>query len=194
MANCESDYHISHIDFSEILYIAHGHWTPAFESRKDSLDPKFCFSVVSKDKILDIQAQSQQIAQFWVTGLRRLIGQTDDIALKLSKKGLNDAFIAEKLNEERKRLRKEHMKKTKGLKLLEQDLFVQTLTAVFRNLEQQQIYDIDQSIRDKFEAKSFYELALRENIPWKQWNIWIKTIITSYLKENDRMIVSKLQN
>eukprot|EP01084_Bolivina_argentea_P263355 445719_1 len=55
-----------HINFSEILYIAWGHWTPVFEARKDQLDPKLCFSVVGKQQILDVQAQSKEMAELWV--------------------------------------------------------------------------------------------------------------------------------
>merc|ERR1712003_146028 len=52
-----------HIDFSEILYVAWGHWTPVFEARKDSLDKDLCFSVVGKQQILDVQAQSKDMAE-----------------------------------------------------------------------------------------------------------------------------------
>merc|ERR1712228_81438 len=63
-----------HIDFSEILYIAWGHWTPVFEARKDQLKKELCFSVVGKQQILDVQAQSKEMAELWVKGLRKLIG------------------------------------------------------------------------------------------------------------------------
>ena len=67
----------SYIDFSEIEYIAWGHWTPVFQARKDSLREQLCFSVVGIKQILDLQAQSREMAELWVKGLRKLTGQSD---------------------------------------------------------------------------------------------------------------------
>merc|ERR1719454_2170267 len=80
-----------------------------------------------------------------------------------------------------------HKKRTKSLMLLQQDLFVMTTTTVFRNLEEERIWDIDQSVRERFNAKSLYELALREDIPWRQWNHWVREKIVTYLRENNRI-------
>ncbi len=62
-----------------------------------------------------------------------------------------------------------------------------TTTTVFRNLEEERIWDIDQSVRERFNAKSLYELALREDIPWRQWNHWVREKIVTYLRENNRI-------
>merc|ERR1712228_1074720 len=82
-----------HIDFTEILYVAWGHWTPVFEARKDSLDKKLCFSVVGKQQILDVQAQSKEMAELWVKGLRKLIGHSDEKSDKLAKQGLESGNL-----------------------------------------------------------------------------------------------------
>merc|ERR1712087_888360 len=166
-----------HIDFNEILYIAWGHWTPVFEARKDQLKEKLCFSVVGKQQILDVQAQSPEMAELWVKGLRKLIGHSDEKSDKLAKQALESGNLpghrtADKSDS--KRQEKEHKKRTKSLMLLQQDLFVMTTTTVFRNLEEERIWDIDQSVRERFNAKSLYELALREDIPWRQWNHWVR--------------------
>jgi len=78
-----------HIDFSDILYISWGHWTPVFEARKDQLKEDMCFSVVGKQQILDVQAQSKEMAELWVKGLRKLIGQSDEEADHRARKWLN---------------------------------------------------------------------------------------------------------
>ena len=52
--------------------------------------------------------------------------------------------------------------------LLQQDLFVMTTTTVFRNLEEERVWEIDQSVRDRFNAKVLYEEALKQDIPWRQ--------------------------
>merc|ERR1711902_256679 len=82
-----------HIDFSEILYIAWGHKTPVFEARKDQLKKELCFSVVGKQQILDVQAQSKEMAELWVKGLRKMIGHSDDKSDKLAKQGLESGNL-----------------------------------------------------------------------------------------------------
>merc|ERR1712228_1162217 len=130
-----------HIDFNEILYIAWGHWTPVFEARKDSLDKKLCFSVVGKQQILDVQAQSKEMAELWVKGLRKLIGHSDEESDRKAEEGLKSGNLPGHRSghgmgvSENKRQEKEHKKRTKSLMLLQQDLFVMTTTTVFRNLE-----------------------------------------------------------
>jgi hypothetical protein len=123
-----------HIDFSDILYIAHGHWTPVFQARKDSLDELLCFSVVAKQRILDVQAQTKQMTILWVKGLRKLIGQNDEQALKLCKQHLQTQFrnLDLDLDEERERER-------------------------IWDIDQTQT----ETVRDRFNAKMLYEQALR---------------------------------
>eukprot|EP01084_Bolivina_argentea_P270471 459916_1 len=82
--------------------------------------------------------------------------------------------------------KKGNKKRKKSLIFLNGDLFVMTVTTVFRNLEEERIWDIDQSIRDLFNPKRLYEDSLRKDIPWRQWNVWIRETIVTYLRENGR--------
>merc|ERR1719361_2091871 len=125
-----------HIDFTEILYVAWGHWTPVFEARKDSLDKKLCFSVVGKQQILDVQAQSKEMAELWVKGLRKLIGHSDEKSDKLAKQGLESGNLPGSTKNrgttsDAQREKQAHNQRTKSLMLLQQDLFVMTTTTVF---------------------------------------------------------------
>jgi len=181
-----------HIDFDDVVYIAWGHWTPVFQARKDQLDPELCFSVVSKSQILDVQANSKEMV--WVKGLRKLIGQTDEQANNLSKEGLeNETFggPTQPKKEKDKVNNKEQKKRARSLMLLQQDLFVMTTTTVFRNLEEERIWDIDQSVRDQFNAKVLYEEALKQDIPWRQWSQWVRERVVTYLKENNRVTIQQ---
>jgi len=182
-----------HIDFEDVVYIAWGHWTPVFQARKDQIDANLCFSVVGKTQILDVQAQSKEMAELWVKGLRKLIGQTDEQALLLSKQGLEHETFggAAQPKKEEKATNKEQKKRARSLMLLQQDLFVMTTTTVFRNLEEERIWDIDQSVRDRFNAKLLYEEALKEDVPWRQWNQWIRERVVVYLKENNRVTMQQ---
>jgi len=91
----------------------------------------------------------------------------------------------------KKATNKEQKKRARSLMLLQQDLFVMTTTTVFRNLEEERIWDIDQSVRDRFNAKLLYEEALKEDVPWRQWNQWIRERVVVYLKENNRVTMQQ---
>ena len=110
-----------------------------FEARKDSLDKKLCFSVVGKQQILDVQAQSKEMAELWVKGLRKLIGHSDEKSDKLAKQGLESGNLPGSTKNrgsasDAQREKQAHNQRTKSLMLLQQDLFVMTTTTVFRNL------------------------------------------------------------
>merc|ERR1712129_671463 len=155
--------------------------TPVFEARKDSLDAKLCFSVVGKNQILDIQAQSKEMAELWVKGLRKLIGHSDEKSDKLAKQGLESGNLPGSNKnrgggggggDDSQREKQAHNQRTKSLMLLEEE----------------RIWDIDQSVKERFNPKSLYELTLREDIPWRQWNQWIREKIVTYLRENGKML------
>merc|ERR1719204_2884588 len=79
-----------------------------------------------------------------------------------------------------------HNRRTKSLMLLQQDLFVMTCTTVFRNLEEEGLFDHTadfQRIRDRFNAKQLYEKALHDDIPWRQWSHWVRQKIIEHLKQ-----------
>ena len=176
-----------HIDFNDILYIAWGHWTPVFQARKDQLPAEQCFSVIGKMQILDIQATSKQMAELWVKGLRMLIGQTDDEAEALSKKHLEDEDLPGMGKYSGNDKHKSSKPTTKSIMLLSQDLFIMTATTVFRNLEEERIWDIDESVKERFNAKALYQIAVKEEIPWREWNQFIRNKIVTYLRENNRI-------
>merc|ERR1712087_981759 len=139
------------------------------------------------------------MAELWVKGLRKLCGQTDEKSDKLAKQAFESGNLPGHRSghgmgvSESKRAEREHKKRTKSLMLLQQDLFVMTTTTVFRNLEEERIWDIDQSVRERFNAKSLYELALREDIPWRQWNHWVREKIVTYLRDNNRLAPTQNQ-
>merc|ERR1719461_1616921 len=80
-----------HINFDAIRTVTWGHWTPCFLERKEQLDPNVCFSVISNEQVLDLQAPDRSVAELWVLGLRGLLGinpvQADDIAQSMKEKG-----------------------------------------------------------------------------------------------------------
>eukprot|EP00483_Globobulimina_turgida_P000481 UN00481 len=56
---------------------------------------------------------------------------------------------------------------------------------VFRHLEEERIWNIDEGIRERFEPRKMYPIALKKDIPWRQWQDWIREQVTKYLRENN---------
>eukprot|EP01084_Bolivina_argentea_P197209 337991_1 len=81
------------VEFENILYIAHGHWTSVFHSKDVNVpNDKLCFSVVTKDKTLDLSGENIETVELWVMGLRQLIGQSNAQADYLARQGLETAM------------------------------------------------------------------------------------------------------
>jgi len=76
--------------------------------------------------------------------------------------------------------------------LLQQDLFIMTVTSVFRTLEEEGCWIIDQQVKDKFNAKAYYIEALRHDIPWRKWSAWLHEKITAYLREHNKIKFNKI--
>jgi len=76
--------------------------------------------------------------------------------------------------------------KTKQLRVvkLQQDLFVMTVEAVYKQLEEEKIWQISAKVRDKFNAASMYEAVLKRDIAWRNWQWFVRESITNYLREN----------
>jgi len=175
-----------HINFEDICTITWGHWTPVFTARKETLDHNLCFSVIGREQILDLQAPERDVAELWVLGLRNLKGldnaESDRIAQEMKSNGTMPGLRKKKREERHTRKASRREKRTKSLMMLQQDLFVMTCTTVFRNIEEEGQYSITQSVRDKFDAKQMYAEALQQDIPWRQWNTWVRQKIMDYLK------------
>lgn len=88
--------HSNTINFSDITVIAWGHWTPVFDAKKDGLNHKLCLSIVGKKKTLDIHGQSKEVVELWVKGLRKLLGQSDEEAQRLSRELLEGIHNSKK--------------------------------------------------------------------------------------------------
>lgn len=175
-----------HINFEDICTITWGHWTPVFTARKETLDHNLCFSVIGREQILDLQAPERDVAELWVLGLRNLKGldnhESDRIAQEMKTNGTMPGLRKKKGKERQNRKASRREKRTKSLMMLQQDLFVMTCTTVFRNIEEEGQYSITQSVREKFDAKQMYAEALQQDIPWRQWNTWVRQKIMDYLK------------
>eukprot|EP01084_Bolivina_argentea_P079437 144100_1 len=191
-----------HIYFHDILYIARGHQTPYFQARKHELDPKLCFSVVGivgsgsrkRIKTLDIQANNEGMVKLWVKGLRFMIGHSDEKSDELAKQYWESGDLpgyykiwSINIDNRKQTVKLETIEKTKAMIHVQQNLFAATVTAVIKKLEEEKEYEIDQAVKERVQierVRSLYELALRNDIPWRQWEKWVRLQIETYLREH----------
>merc|ERR1711964_244411 len=65
---------------------------------------------------------------------------------------------------------------------LQKDLFIMTTSTVFRNLDEEGKYEITPEIRKVFEAGAMLIEAKCKDIPWREWNAWLRNKVLEYLK------------
>eukprot|EP01083_Nonionella_stella_P279366 950364_1 len=175
------------IKMKDIWYISWGHYTPIFLARKKQLEPMKCFSIVghSEKQVLDLEAYTKRDAKIWVKGLRQLIKQTDKKADEWAEMNMQRLVqYAQKQDEAKKQLKQKQLRVVK----LQQDLFVMTVEAVYKELEEQKIWKIDETVRQQFDAESMYETVLKQDVAWRKWQWFVREQITNYLRENNMVI------
>lgn len=179
------------IDWKAVKLIAHGHHTPTFTNRAQDLDPKCCLSVVSQHTILDIENESHETVKRWVKGLRLLLNQSDAEAQRLENELRKNPPITKKQGKSKRRkqksekkvgVAKQEKKRTESLILLQKDLFIMTTTTVFRNLEEE-YYPVTQELKQQFNPNEMYDEVLKKDIPWRQWQNWIRSTIIANMSE-----------
>jgi len=172
--------------------IAHGHFTPTFTQRKEQLPERTCLSVVSRHTILDIQNDDPNIVEYWVKGLRALLGQSDEDARKLQQELVNNPPDPRKKKTRRRggegrsktveKGKPKEKQRTESLILLQKDLFIMTTTTVFRSLEEQ-YYPVTQELKEQFNPNVMYQKALDDDVPWRDWQTWIQSEVIKMMKE-----------
>ena len=63
-----------------------------------------------------------------------------------------------------KSVNKEQTRRERARQLLQLDSFTMKMTAVFQKFEDEAIWIIDQSVRDKFNARSLHKRAVKEEV------------------------------
>eukprot|EP00483_Globobulimina_turgida_P003424 UN03430 len=102
----------------------------------------------------------------------------------MAAKNLKNLLHASK-DAKRQRESERNSKKVSDIMKLQQDLFIMSTHTVFRHLEEERIWNIDEEIRRRFEPRKMYPIALKADIAWRQWQHWIREQVTKYLRENN---------
>merc|ERR1712154_156546 len=107
----------------------------------------------------------------------KLINVTDKKCDELADMNLQRLMqYAQKQEKAKQQLKNKQLRVVK----LQQDLFVMTVEAVYKELEEQKIWKINQSVRDQFDATSMYQNVLKQDIAWRKWQWFVREQITNY--------------
>merc|ERR1712013_661069 len=168
------------IKFADILYIAAGFWTPTFAQpqRKEKLKESHCFSVVSNNGVnLNLEAHTEHTALLWIRGLRKLKKHSDEYSDRSARDNYKNLMSS-------KETRPTTKKDVMPIVRLQQDLFVMSLHTVMRHLEEERIWVLSPEVHQKFTPQNLYPTVLKQDIPWRQWQAWIREQVTAYCREN----------
>eukprot|EP01084_Bolivina_argentea_P263766 446570_1 len=165
---------VGYIEISNILFIAYGHWTKLFKeySEKNVVDKELCFSIISKPKYgtFDVIADDKEIAKKWMKKLRDILGHSNDFSLKLSQKYIENNFF--------------HNYCSQPLHIDKCDDFTVAVLNVYKQLINAKKWNIDYMVKFNINTEYLSGLLQQENIKWIEWNQWIKSKITNYLRSN----------
>merc|ERR1712154_289807 len=65
-------------------------------------------------------------------------------------------------------------KKVTEIMKLQQDLFVMTYHTVFRRLDEERVWNVDEESKEMFSPQIMYPIALEQDIPWRHWQEWLR--------------------
>eukprot|EP01083_Nonionella_stella_P026838 73898_1 len=167
---------VGSIEISNILFIAHGHWTKLFQeySAKNEVDKESCFSIVQHPKYgaHDVIADDKETAKHWIDGLRQILGHSDVFSLKLSQRYLESNFF--------------YNYHYSPFHIGKFDDFTIAVVNVYKQLIKTKKWNIDYRIKFCLNTEYLADLLQQENVKWTHWNQWIKSKITHYLRSNGK--------
>jgi len=47
------------------------------------------------------------------------------------------------------------------------------------------VWVIGPEVREKFTFEEYYPIALKQDIPWRQWQAWMRELVTTHCREHN---------
>eukprot|EP01083_Nonionella_stella_P145898 458181_1 len=146
----------------DISCVSSGHVSPVFKNSKS--DASLCFSIIASRKTLDLEADTKEKADMWVSGLRVMLGHSDAQALKISIQIKNGETL----------LAPPPKKSVRRSSVLDQrQLFEMNVSSVFRDLLEEG-QEIPKNFEDSYSTENLFKRCTEENVSWQNWSEWIR--------------------
>jgi len=146
-------------------------------------DDDHVFSIITKDgsgarHSLDISASDEHSRDIWADGITKLLGMTEEERAKLQSEYQPRAREEEDTEQK--------LEKTATQLATQKMLFETQTETIFRELNFEGIYGLIGSvIKEEFQNDEFYERTLKKEIPWRNWDSYIRKEIVDYLVRHD---------
>jgi len=165
------------IAFEDIKLVVKGCKTKTMQVWKDQADETHCFSIIGKDKTLDLQASDDHSRDVWVKGICKMLGMSEE-----DRQAGEDAYdpdSGEVVSVEKA------MEQTPSQKVTQRNLFNIQVQTVIREINFEGIYGVlNDMVKEEFATDVFYQKALKDCPDWKQWDTWVRSQIVAYLLAN----------
>merc|ERR1719150_1659507 len=165
------------INWSDIKFVIKGIKTATMQVWKDEGDDDHTFSVVSNEKTLDCQASDDHSRDIWVDGITKMLGQTEE-----DRAAAQEAYDpnAEEVGDVEK-----PREKTASQLQTQRNLFNMIVKTTFREINFEGLYGfLGDPVQAEFKDDKFYQKALASNIPWRDWEAWVRSEVCAYLVAN----------
>merc|ERR1719412_1911447 len=169
------------INWSDIKFVIKGIKTNTMKVWSDTADDAHTFSVVSNAKTLDCQASDDHSCDIWVDGLTKMLGQSEED--RAAAQAAYDPNADEVGDVEKPR------EKTASQLQTQRNLFNMIVKTTFREINFEGLYGfLGDPVQAEFKDDKFYQTALAQNVPWRDWEVWVRAQICAYLVSNGLVV------
>merc|ERR1719166_193415 len=148
---------------------------------KDTAVDDHVFSVVAADgRTLDCQASDDNSRDIWCDGITKMLGMSEEdrLAAEAAYDPNAAAPTVEKVRE-----------KTASQLATQRNLFNMIVKTTFREINYEGLYGfLGDPVQAEFKDDKFYQTALAQNVPWRDWEVWVRAQICTYLVSNGLVV------
>jgi len=174
------------INWADIKFVVKGIKTKTMEVWKAETDNDHVFSVVASTKTLDCSASDDHSRDIWVDGLTKMLGQSEED--RAAAQAAYDPNAEEVADVEKPR------EKTASQLQTQKNLFNMIVKTTFREINYEGLYGfLGEPVQAEFKDDKFYAKAQANNVPWRDWEAWVRSEVCAYLVSNglaDASVVS----
>jgi len=165
------------INWADIKFVVRGIKTNTMKVWSDQADDGHVFSVVSNGKTLDCQASDDHSRDVWVDGLTKMLGQSEED--RAAAQEAYDPNAEEVADVEKPR------EKTASQLQTQANLFNMIIKTTFREINYEGLYGfLGEPVQAEFKDPKFYAKCQAENVPWRDWETWVRSEVCAYITSN----------
>merc|ERR1719499_2187248 len=165
------------IAWTDVKFVCKGVVANTMKTWEAECDAGHVFSVVGATRTLDCQASNDHDMEVWVKGITKLLGQSEEDRAA-AQEGYNPN--AEEVGDVEK-----PREKTASQLQTQRNLFNMIVKTTFREINFEGLYGfLGEPVQVEFKDDKFYQKAIGLNVPWRDWEVWVRSEVCAYLVDN----------